>query len=117
MTDHNANGLGSLIDMKTTRLFVVHHLHDNDQKRFSFMLFYERYIAGATSNFWTQQCLSYPTPQNVILDGEVCQDDPELRRVLTRSQNSDGCCWLINYSTRTITRATLYPDNHQSSRP
>jgi len=98
MKDNNADGPESLIDMKTAKLSVVDHSHDDDWKRFPLMRLYERNIAETTSYLWTQLCLSYPTPPNIKLGGEVCLDDPELRRVLMRGQSSNESCWLINNS-------------------
>ena len=51
--DDNADGPESLIDMKTAKLSVVSHLHDNDRNRFSLIRLYSRYIVGTTSNLWT----------------------------------------------------------------
>jgi len=48
--DDNADWAESLINMKTAKLSLVSHLHDNDQKRLSLRWLYWRYIAGTTSD-------------------------------------------------------------------
>ena len=50
MEDNNADGTECLFDMKTAKLSVICHLDDHDQKRFSLMQVYWRYIAGTTSD-------------------------------------------------------------------
>jgi len=95
LKEDNVDGPESLIDMMTAKLSVVRHLHDNDRLRFSLMRLYWRYIAGTSSDLQTKPCLGYLTTSNVKSEGEVCQDNPELRRVLTRGQSSNECCWLI----------------------